>query len=446
MPDGLLFERIRHLSAVPIERSERAELFCSRSEKGERFFMQLHLYVLPITLLSQDAMSPEPSEISSGKLTCLLQASGLPQGQRLEVRVNETLKKWRDGSTQVFSWELQEAKEEISIHLCRDTAEMASWRGLWKGNAIFHLGALPVQVFFNGMEQPLVDASTMIPIVDPSRDPFPTNGHEAGRALFPERPSVHDSEAPPPLVEIAEDPLTLDGDAEETDVQQEEQDDLQEEEDDTEDEELEDGEEDEEDEDENVEAEEEGQLVFEQDQLVLAEALSPAENTGVSTLQQSDALQSTPTLGKVAVFHADPAMADRTIERLKALLAMMPRKTAIIDLRELSRTRQKEEYSPLARAHLRADFGGRYWDRSQYIKTTYRSLPEAERTMSNQWERVVTNVETPDGLPFLENYVRAGYSMIFMDSTGRYAESARRAVMIAMRERIPTLEEVQFPA
>jgi hypothetical protein len=66
--------------------------------------------------------------------------------------------------------------------------------------------------------------------------------------------------------------------------------------------------------------------------------------------------------------------------------------------------------------------------------------------MSNQWERVVTNVETPDGLPFLENYVRAGYSMIFMDSTGRYAESARRAVMIAMRERIPTLEEVQFPA
>ena len=405
--------------------------------------MQLHLYVLPIPMLSQDDLSPEQSEISPGKLTCLLQASGLPQGQRLEVRVNETLKKWRDGSNQVFSWELQEAKEEISIYLRSDAAEIASWRGLWKGTTIFHLGALPVRVFFNGMEQPLVDASTMIQIIDASLEPFPTNGREAGHALSSDRPLVHDGKAPFPMVEVAEDPLAPDGDAEEADVQQEEEDDPQEEEDDTEDEELE---EDEEDEDENVEAEDEGQLVFEQDQLVLTEALSPAENTGVSTLQQGDALQSTPTLGKVAVFHADPAMADRTIERLKALLAMMPRKTAIIDLRELSRTRQKEEYSPLARAHLRADFGGRYWDRSQYIKTTYRSLPEAERTMSNQWELVVTDVETPDGLPFLENYVRAGYSMIFMDSTGRYAESARRAVMIAMRERIPTLEEVQFPA
>jgi len=139
-------------------------------------------------------------------------------------------------------------------------------------------------------------------------------------------------------------------------------------------------------------------------------------------------------------------MASQTLERLKALLAIMPRKTAIIDLREHSRTRQKEEYSPLARVHLRADFGGRYWDRSQYIKTIYRSLPEAERTVGSQWERVVTDVETPDGLPFLEKYVRAGYSMIFMDSAGRYAESARRAVMIALRERIPTLEEVQLPA
>ncbi len=412
--------------------------------------MQLHLYVLPITKLSQDDMSPEQSEISPGKLTCLLQASGLLPGQRLELRVNETLKKWREGSNQVFSWELQEEKEEIFIHLRSDAAEMASWRGLWKGNAIFHLGALPVRVFFNGMEQPLVDASTMIPIIDASLEPFPTNGREAGHALSPGRPLVHDSEAPFPMVEIAEKSQAPDTDAEEGDVQKEEQDDLQEGDEDTEDEELEDGDEgdgeDEDEADENVEEEDEGQLVFEQDQLVLAEALSPAENTGVSTPQQGDALQSTPTLGKVAVFHADPAMADRTIERLKALLAMMPRKTAIIDLRELSRTRQKEEYSPLARAHLRADFGGRYWDRSQYIKTTYRSLPEAQRTMSSQWERVVTDADTPDGLPFLEKYVRAGYSMIFMDATGRYAESARRAVMIAMRERLPTLEEVQFPA
>ena len=259
-----------------------------------------------------------------------------------------------------------------------------------KAMPFFIWGRSQFRVFFNGMEQPLVDASTMIPIVDPSRDPFPTNGREAGRALFPERPLVHDSEAPLPLVEIAEDPLTLDGDAEETDVQQEEQDDLQEEEDDTEDEELEDGEEDEETKMKTWRQRRKDSLSSSRINWSLQRRCHLLRTRVYPRLNRVTRSRVTPTLGKVAVFHADPAMADRTIERLKALLAMMPRKTAIIDLRELSRTRQKEEYSPLARAHLRADFGGRYWDRSQYIKTTYRSLPEAERTMSNQWERVVT--------------------------------------------------------
>ena len=434
--------------------------FCDRSEKGEKFPMQLQLYALPVSALSQGDTSFEQSEVSYDKLNCLLQASGLPQGQRLEVHVNDTLKKWQEGSNQVFSWELQEYGDEISIHLCHDATEIASWRSLWKGNAIFHLGALPVRVFFNGIEQPLVEASTMIQIFDASRDPFPTNGREAAHVLSPEHSSVNDREVALPIVEIAEEPLSHDTEVGETEGQQEKDEELQDEEEYVEDEEEENEEEDDYEEDEDLQ-EEKRQLVLKQDHPVLAEeqpdesssleegmVIAPVEEEkpqGEAQTHRAD-VQEGSTVGKVAVFHIDSNSASRTLERLKALLSMMPKKTAIIDLRELSRNRQKEEYYPLSRAHLRDDFGGRYWDRSQYIKTTYRSLPNARRAMNNQWERVVTDIDNPEGLPYLEKYLREGYSMIFMDSVSLYEESARRAVVIALQERNPTLEEVKLPS
>ena len=58
---------------------------------------------------------------------------------------------------------------------------------------------------------------------------------------------------------------------------------------------------------------------------------------------------------------------------------------------------------------------------------------------------MVTDGDNPDGLPYLEKYLREGYSMIFMDSISRYEESARRAVVIALQKRIPNLEDVTLP-
>lgn len=447
--------------------------------------MQLQLYALPASGLSQAGPPFEQSTVSTNTLTCLLQVSGLPQGQHIEVSVNDTLKRWQEGRNQSFSWEMQEYTDEILIHLRTDATITASWRGLWKGSAIFHVGTLLVRIFFNGVEQMRAEAPAVLQIVDPSRDPFPGNGYNKVRALRsgPDRTTISSS------VETTEETLPRTTEIGDTEIQPEERRSQDENASNTYGQDEEEAYDDEEEidryEEETYDNDDEGiaENIFtiEQDPLILVEelpdesvtleegtasvcvdepvhnedaplALSTDESVPVSLPQQvklstqNIGAQTDSTIGNVAVFHADPINREQTLERLKTLLSMMPRKTVIIDLREILHARQKEEYHPLSRTHLRGDFGGRYWDRSQYIKTIPHAIPDPQRPMGRRWERVVSDVNHPDGLPFLEKYLREGYSMILMDSIGRDEESACRAVVTALQERIPTLKDISYPS
>ena len=375
--------------------------------------MQLQLYVLPVLPVSgfsQGGGAFEHGEGPPKKLNCLLQASRLSLDQRLEVHVNDTIKRWQDGCNHIFSWELQKEGEEIHMHLRNGTAEIASWRGLWKGNAMFHLGALPVHVFFNGVEQPVAETASTV--------------EEGGEEEeYMEEEDDQDDQQVDDLAPALEQGRLAEGQRSEPSPLEEEVG--------------------------TSRMKERGQAVHDEESPL---ALPSAENTVEAIPQEIEApyqgaqCQADSTLGKVAAFHAEPSLAHHTLQRLRSLLFTMPKKTVMIDLRERSRARQREEYHPLSRAHLRDEFGGKYWDRSQSIKTVLRPLPVSQYTKARRWERVVTDIDHPEGLSFLEKYLRAGYSMIFLDSMSGYEESTRHAVVTALQERIPHLEEVKFPS
>ena len=428
--------------------------------------MNLQLYAV---LVDQPALRTDTHETPSMRtLSCLLQVDGLTEQHHLDVAVNAPLKYWDAGMQQMFSWELQEQRDEIHLSLHEVTISTSPtstieqpliWRGIWKGDALFSVGSLPVRVFFNGREQPGLTVSPLH-LLESRIDPFPVNGHRivVPAAVSPSGSSV--DAATPDKHAVPSDGWTAqeaqpqaERDSMDADVDDVEETFVEEDGDDA------DPDDDEEYYDEGDGESEEDEVEDSDAQTVLAEDSSEATSgsafaTGLSSAPASAIAPFDPLItpsmepsqpvqeswGQVATFHLSPVNAEQTLAALHDLLAKLPKKTVLVDLREKHQLRQKDDSFPLSSAHLHKVFGGKYWDRSAALKTRQQLLPEAQQTMVRRWERVLHEPEHPDGLAALERYLRSGYSMVFLDALATYTESARYTVVEALRRRMPGLE------
>jgi len=361
----------------------------------------------------------------------MLQLDSLPEEYGLEVCVNNERKQGRqDGSRTLFSWILRSHADEILLRVTAGGSEIAFWRGIWDHDALFHLGALPVQIFYNGVAQPLCASSHPL-----AAAASPLNGH----TLIERTPALSPAVAKAEFSDCEE--QTEGEEDEEMETDWEEEGNMYS---------YDDAEAEEEADQEPVEAEATGSdmlpmLEDERDMQGDCETGTPVLPSGgkEAMIHAPERVErsSAPVACRVATFYASSALPEQSLQALKDLLAAMPRKTVIVDLSEQPRSRTKQQpYRPFSRAYLRDTFGGIYWDRSPFISTVLRAEPATSNNAPRRWRRVVNNAEHPAGIPYLEKYLREGYSMIFMDRWAIYTESVRCAVVEALQQRLPGLE------
>ncbi len=343
---------------------------------------------------------------------------------------------------------------------------MKHWQGCWnERDAILSTGTLAVQVFFDGKPQPtlaaiggLTSAATLA-AMQPSLEAVNGKGHQdvlckPGNTLSAPDAQPDDREGiiVQDLLVLAEPRLSsteLQNYQEKTDDEVEDrvggeareeveaEGETEDEPDDEREDELENEIEDESDD------EREGELGGEQDdepddEIVGSEA---ARKEAIETQEDPQTVaQSVITVGmRIATFHANSQHSEETLDALKKLLATMPSKTVLIDLRQQSQSKKRrQEPGGLSKDRLRAVFGGTYWDRGWAIQTAYRSVPTSESPSG--WRRVVIHPEShPDGILSLVRFLQEGYSMVVIDQMAAYAESPRRGVIEELHNRLPDL-------
>src|SRR5437660_5310342 len=395
----------------------------------------LRLYANAVVALPQVGAALGQEGPYAYQLNCMLQLESLPEEHQLEVRMNNEHKQGRqEGSRILFSWILRSHTDEILLLVTAGGSEIAFWRGIWAHDALFHLGALPVQIFYNGVVQPLCASSHLLDAAASS-----LNGHAP----------IERTPASSPTTETG---AGFSNDDEETEDEEDEA--MEDEWGEEEDAYAYDDEEAEEDDDEQEQAQMEAEASI-SDAPLMAEnkrniqvafkdgtSVFPPPETKAAVQAPGDVENSSRSLAsRVATFHASSALPEQSLQALKDLLAAMPRKTVIVDLNEQPRSRTKRQsYGPFSQAYLRDTFGGIYWDRSPFISTTLHTDPATTHGASRRWCRSVTNAEHPAGIPYLEKYLREGYSMILMDRWAVYTESVRCAVAEALQQRLPDLE------
>ncbi len=395
--------------------------------------LSLRLYANAVVALPQVGAALGQEGPYAYQLNCMLQLDSLPEEYGLEVSVNNERKQGRrDGSRTLFSWILRSHTDEILLRVTVGGSEIAFWRGTWDHDALFHLGTLPVQIFYNGMAQPLCASSHIL-----GAAASPLNGHAP-------------IEKTPAFSPTTETGAGFSNDDEETEDEGDEA--METEWEEEEDAFAYDDEEAEENDDDQGQMEAEASIPdaplmaeHERNIQVAFESGNPVlPSSGANALVQvSEGAEqsSTSVASRVATFHASSALPEQSLQALKDLLAAMPRKTVIVDLNEQPRSRSKQQpYRPFSQAYLRDTFGGIYWDRSPFISTVLRTDPATTTGAVRRWRRIVTNAEHPASIPYLEKYLREGYSMILMDRWAIYTESVRCAVAEALQQRLPGLE------
>jgi hypothetical protein len=141
----------------------------------------------------------------------------------------------------------------------------------------------------------------------------------------------------------------------------------------------------------------------------------------------------------------------RVLQQLADRLADMPANTILVDLRQhpptprarLSRFQPRStparparpEKLGLTKEVLRLLYGARYWDRGREIATSRQML--AGRP--SRWRRVVDPLTSSEGLSMLLQALEQGCSLLILDDLPVYEESARAAVLAALRERTTNL-------
>lgn len=455
--------------------------------------MSIRLDAIPLTGLPQVVQSEAP-HVYTTRVNCVLHSGQLPASQHLEVSVNgAALPVAQEGNQSVFSWQFVKASDEVHIQLLSRGVLHQHWQGCWnERDAILHMGTLPVQVFFNGKSQPMVpvigglsSAATLaaLRLPDESGDgneqregegSASENGtsterqngetqhgaslvvqdllvtavprtvsappQEEGDAFQPgnsewqarEESRPEDEEESEPggdearsgetadEVELEEEEVLRVGQEEEVEVEceEEQENSLLEEENDVED----------------VESDEEESQPFAESGRTASSEMQEEQRTATEV--------SAMTGMRVAAFHASPYSLEETLQALQTLVASMPSKTIIVDLRHHSRPQgRNREQSGLSQKLLRSVFGGKYWDRSWAIEITYRGVAPTGRSSISQWRRVVANPDRhPEGIPSLVSHLREGYAAVVMDSTANYEDSLRKAVIDELEHRLPGLE------
>lgn len=408
----------------------------------------IRLHAIPITDLPQRVKSEVPLE-SVAAVNCLLQSQDLPAHQHLEVRVNGVLQHGvPEGDHQmVFSWQVMKASDTIHITLFNRGVITKHWQGCWnEGDAILHTGTLALQVFFNGKPQPVattiegLTAAATLTTMPPSLEAEKENGHHDVPSAPEAQPESQSRIIVQDLFVIAEPQIALPESQRNQEIQEDEPEnqfgeDAREE--------IEETDKTDQEWDEETEREFEEDWGEEQDEDIGAtfedkyaeEIEEETDREDPQPLAQQDTIVGV----RIAAFHVNVQQSEEALEALKNLMATMPSKTVLIDLRRHPQTKKKhQELSGLSKDHLRAIFGGTYWDRGWAIQTTIRSVPTTESPSG--WRRVVIHPEShPDEIASLARFLQEGYCMIVMDQMATYAQSPRRGVIEELASRLPGL-------
>lgn len=409
-------------------------------------------------------MNPGSTTSTTPMLCCLLHTGPLPASHQVQVWVGGAQQIGeQEGMQQVFSWQCAQGSE-MSVHLMQQHRPTKIWRGWWQGETtLVHTGTLAIQVFCAGVPQPARRTPPPAPVPAPVTPGVP----DQHNGLYPQ--AVPAALTLPPLLDLPapslapinaepeddlwsnppqeEHPGAAETIEEEVSGNDTDQNLLEEEEESWEDGALE------EEETEDTEDENQENAGLEGEHGGPGEVQHGTTDGGVfpETTDVSTVLPQTcaPAGTMIATLPANPVWSQTAHQeaeaRLATLLATMPPHTILVDLRQHSsapRTRRMATKSGpqkqgLSKELLRMRYGGRYWDRGSVIQTSRR----LESTRPARWRRVVMNPDDREGLGALVTALGQGFSLLVLDGEPSYAESARAAVLLELRQRVANLRE-----
>ncbi len=388
-------------------------------------------------------MTPQNPPPATPTLCCLLHTGSLSSTQQIEVWIDGTQQiPEPEGSQFVFSWSCLQGIE-MSIHLKQNGRLTKSWRGWWQGEtAIAHTGTLPIQVFCAGVLQPAglprteglsVGAAALL---KGSADQHNGTHHDGSVAVAPWEAITAPASVASPTTEKPEAPeddlwghASLPGERAEPEAIRSPESEAWEE---------------------TPSQEENTETLQEQTaEASVSHSMQADEKAHeLRRLEADIASMSAPVGAILASFPAVTVWSQTAHQEqetgLTALLATMPANTILVDLRQHTPTprrglRNSKISGPqklgLSKALLRNQYGARYWDRGATIQTTRRLISTTPPT----WGRVVTNPNDPDGLGTLVTALTQGFSLVVLDGETKYAESARAAVLVELRQRVANL-------
>jgi hypothetical protein len=408
--------------------------------------MKLRLDTFPAEQIAARVPIPNASSPSTSPptLCCLLHTGVLPPSHQIRVWVGGVQQRAeQEGVQQVFSWQCAQ-EVEMRIEILQQGRLTKTWRGWWRGGTtVAHTGNLAVQVFCGGVPQPAgIALPASAPAATSSAD-TPVDQHNGlhsqdGPSILtwpaflpppatPARPLDSEPEddlwQTPPSASTRATEARIGERAAEEDLDPERQ-------------------------EAEVPGEEEGmeRTTSEEETEIGGAATDGAQREAFAASHahsRAESAHATPALPSVsapagttiATFAALPVTSEaahqEALERLRALLALLPPSTILVDLRRHRPTRRRPAGSAplgLSKDLLRTLYGGRYWDRGLFIQIARR-------------ERVVLNPEGPDGLGALVAALARGWSLVILDGDRSYAESGRATVLAALRERVANLHE-----
>lgn len=353
-------------------------------------------------------------------LSCVLQHGAPGAQQHLAVWVGGVRQPLtRDGERDICTWQCA-PEVEMEIRLDQHHQMSKAWRGWWRKGAIVHVGTLPLQVFLEGQEQPAASAAALSASMPPLRESATLDQRNGTSALHPQAAASATSVVERPAVQA--DQLSA---SEET-------------------------------------TEEEEQDLWDMDLAAMRQAAAQGQE------EEAEAVAAPPvdshvahdssqaeTMGESAEIVTAPMIAamgaraagsraeqERMLEQLAVLLADMPPKTILVDLRQHARTprvHSSRRASPrpgatlgLTKETLRGLYGARYWERGGGIPTTLRQVS----TRPARWHLMISDPQA-EGLQELLAQLAAGVSLLILDGEATYPGSKRAAVIDFVREQCP---------
>ncbi len=374
----------------------------------------IRLDAIPISSLPQ-RNNAEREEVYAARVNCVLHSGPLSAMQELTVSLNGTpLEGVREGEQFVFSWQLLLASDEIKVVLRSGGKPQKYWHGCWNArNGIVHAGTLPVQVFFNGRAQPHVEAmiiplSEVLTVISAGEDLDEQWARRGGKGYESFEKQVMTASE-----QLSDENLKggkVIAEREENEVEWEDADDPEEDQDEKPDKGLE----------------------TRYDERSVSKEQGEVAQSGERAASVRDQEQQSDRARQLIAFHASPS--DSVLQNLKDLVASLPARTLIVDVRPKVRKDQTQNGKVL----LQKVFGAKYWDRSWAIAFRYQPVPLDERQKNVGFRQVIEEPEhNPDGILALLQKLEQGYTLIVIDAIAEEAQSRRKAVIDELQQRVP---------